>query len=144
MAGECHANKATDDQMAQKYALHVERFHQPGIRPPRMCGALNLTQAEASSYSWMMAPDLHRVGGAETAPRQEENKLSRNKATAAVVAKHLQSDAPRGDQEQQLAAEFKRLKQDYDLLQTEESCLKGGKKARAAKLSRSSESGKLK
>lgn len=144
MIGECHANDALYKEMAERYKLHVDRFHMPAILPPHICGALDLNQNEASSLSWMLRADRRRVAEAEQALRAEERKLAQNESMASSVAARLKSNAQRAEQEQQLAAEFGRLKKEYDLLEIEGKTLTASNKGQPGKVTRTSVSAKIK
>jgi hypothetical protein len=145
LVGECHANEAAYQAIAQQYQLHVEQFHipMPNIQPPHICGELQMNQGQAASLSWMLRSDQAKVANAEFALQQEESKLAATEAMAPVIAKRLVNNSDRAKAEQGLAEEFGRLKQEYDLLSVEGKTLAANKGIPVDKLVRTSVSAKI-
>jgi hypothetical protein len=123
--GECHANEAAFQRLSQQYTLHVDQFHvtMPNIRPPHVCGAMHMTNNEVVSAMNAMRSDMQRVAQSEINLAAEENRLSESSKLSAPLDQKVSLSAIRGQKEQDIFAEFGRLRTEYELLKTEKNVL---------------------
>ena len=120
--GECHANDVMLDNVIHKYDLHLEEFHLPVVRisPPHICGALGeVYGGDVSHIANSIMNDQLRVINAEQDLQRAEQKLQAVEGQAPAIAGKTVNAAYRASREQELAAEFGRLRQEYDLLKVE-------------------------
>lgn len=142
--GACHASEAEYQNLVKQYQLHCEQFHLPNVPPPHICLNLNLSQGEAAGLAFAVRSDRMRVVEAERDLHREESRLAQSEREAPYVEKNLQNQANRQQREQELAEEFGRLKQEYDLVRIEQQHLAGNNKVSPTKVVRSSVSGQVK
>lgn len=145
--GECHASNVTLNNVLRKYDLHLEQFHIPDlaarIRPPHICGELAETLgAETESIASRIMHDQLRVIDAEQRLRVAEQKLQVAEAVAPSIQDKAVNASIRAQSEQQLMAEFGRLRQEYDLLKMANQRL-AGTMTGTGKLARTSVAGKI-
>lgn len=135
--GDCQRAQATYDAQRSAYDLHCNQFHVPGltlVEPPHICGALNLTAGEASKISGLLRADEQRlqktmndVNNAGALVNESRNLVAANLANTA-------NDAVRQREEEKLAKQFGRLKEEYELLKIQSSMLGTEKQKQAGKM----------
>jgi len=143
--GECHANAAAFQKFSQDYSLHVDQFHinMPLIRPPHVCGVMDMTKDQVQHSVGGLRVDLQRVQNAQIELAKEENRLNEAQKGIPAVNAKLESSAIRENQEKALYDEFGRLRTEYDLLKTEKTALASVKTGSAA-LTSKNVAGKIK
>ncbi len=144
--GECHANQQALDSVIKKYEIHADQFHVPTlpatIRPPHICKRMLAQMGDMSHEINSMMMDQKRVMEAQIELAKTEATLQNAEAeTASTHAKAI-NQSQREDGEQALAAEFGRLKDEYDLLKIEKDQISGNNQV--GKVTRSSVSAKVK
>lgn len=123
--GYCKATEAEYQRNLKQYTLHTEKYHVQDIRPPHICGELQLTVGETNSMANSMRVDAQRVNQSERELAASEAKLKSaldaNKHASEALGKRnvLQ------EEERKLAGEFARLKTEYELLEIQRSALVG-------------------
>lgn len=128
--GECHANQAAYQQFANQVTLHVAQFHipVPDVRPPHVCRRLGMTSQEMWHTANAMAGDIKRVEQSEADLQVAQNKLQGVEALSPGLDNKAGAEAVREQKEQELAGEFGKLREEYDLLKAEGNILaKNGK-----------------
>lgn len=123
--GECKTNQKQYEEYARKYQLHTEEFHIPNVTPPHVCGTLNLSSEEALRLSGTLRSDLVRAAAAEAQLQNEEQRLRAAEHVSSMHDGMVMAQAMRERREQELAAAFGRLRQEYELLTAEKSALGG-------------------
>jgi chromosome segregation ATPase len=139
--GECSANKAQYAAEVNKFQLHTEIFHIPNIRPPHICGALNLSEGEASHIANQMANDQGRLQMAEQSLSNEQQRLNAKMSQLPALQNQVLNENRRALEEKKLAEEFGRLKAEYETLSVEHAALVG--KNTSGKISSESVTGKI-
>ncbi len=125
--GYCKDTAAQYEASLKELSLHTERFHIPSIRPPHICGMMDLSAAESNHVANAMRADEIRVAQSEAALASSEAKLqnainnSRHSSQAAGNRNRLQ------EEERNLAGEFAKLKTEYELLDLQHSALLGAR-----------------
>jgi len=144
--GECQRAQADYQRQRNLYDLHCSQFHVANltnIEPPHICGALNVTEGEASRIAGMLRADqqkLQQTMGDLNTKSQLLNE-SRN-----IVASNLTATATesiRQREEEKLAKEFGRLREEYEMLKIQAKVLGPDKQKEAGKLVQRSVSGNV-
>lgn len=145
LIGECQSSNHALDSILRKYDLHIDQFHIPisTIRPPHICGRLEGTLGDTSSIANQIMYDQLRVLKAEANLRTTEEKLSTAQQSTPLLQVKAIKASVREKEEQQLLAEYARLKEEYDLLSMEKARIDGSKIA-TNKTTHTSVSAKLK
>lgn len=127
--GECHAGQKAYEESLRGYELHVKQFHIPAlndIRPPHICGELNMSASQTARVANQMREDRIRVVQAEKELNDQEMKLGLAEKAELINSKKAVNASIRAQREQELAGEFGKLKEEYDLLKIENKALGGG------------------
>ena len=123
--GECHANEKIYEAQAEEYKLHLQTWHMPDIRPPHICGLLNVSQDQAMHIANTLRVDQMRVAAATGDMLNAQQKLATAEQAELGLAKKAIGSSIREKREQELAGEFGKLKQEFDLLKIERQALGG-------------------
>lgn len=144
--GECKAAQAEYDRQRNLYDLHCDQFHVQGfsqIEAPHICGELDLTQGEAQHVAAELRADEQRlqqamadVNGRSQILREANNLAAGNISNSATQAKRL-------EEEEKLAKQFGRLREEYEFLNIQAKVLGVEKQKEAGKMIRQSVSGKV-
>lgn len=125
--GYCKDTEAKYQETFKELSLHTERFHIANIRPPHICGMMDLTTTESSHIANAMRSDQMRVAQSEADLASSEAKLanaignSRHATEAAGKRNRLQ------EEERNLAGEFAKLRTEYELLDVQHTALLGAR-----------------
>jgi hypothetical protein len=143
--GECHANEDAFQRLAQAVTMHVDQFHMtmPAIRPPHVCGVMDMSRSEVSRAMNSMRADMQRVQQSEGTLAAEENRFQQVRSLSAPLDRKVVDSALRNQQEQELYAEFGKLHTEYELLRTEKNVL-AAVKGTGAKVVSSTVAGEIK
>jgi hypothetical protein len=123
--GECHANEAAYKAYVSQVQLHVSDFHisMLNIRPPHVCGLLPGSTAEAAKINNQLRVDAARMQDSETSLALAQTKLTAEQQVSGVLDSRVAKEANRQEKEKELAGEFGKLREEYDLLKTEKDIL---------------------
>lgn len=144
--GECQRAQATYDAQRAQYNLHCDQFHVQGlanIEPPHICGALNLSAGEASQISGLLRADEQRLAKTMTDLRNANSLVQESRNLVAANLANTVNDSVRQREEEKLAREFGRLKEEYSMLKIQSDMLGSVKQKEAGKLIHRSISGKV-
>jgi len=129
--GACHASQEAYAENLRKYEMHLSEFHLPDLRlpsvalktgvikPPHICPQMMLSEDGAKSMVNTYFNDQLRVFAAEQGLRTAEQQLQTARQGAGVANAKLETEIKRGKAERDLAIEFGKLREEYDLLKTE-------------------------
>ncbi len=127
--GECRAGEAAYDKELKDYQLHVNLFHLPdlteAVRPPHICGRLQMSESETSRVANGIRSDQLKIIAAQQNLNAEELKLRQAQTAELSTTKKAVNASIREKHEQELAGEFGKLKEEYDLLKMENEALGG-------------------
>ncbi len=123
--GHCKASEAAYQAQLKEYSLHADVFHLPNIRPPHICGQLDVTEQQASSIANRLREDQVRVARSEMDLAASENKLDTAMESSMHSDGSLFHRSQRAEEERKLAGEFAGLKTEYELLRTQREALLG-------------------
>jgi len=118
--------KATEDQyraMLESKTLHTTMFHMPNIRPPHVCGEMEMDTASAQQFNNQLRMDQSRVNSSEADLRKAEEKLAIAASHNAAADAPLQARSRLLDAERQLTGEFAALKTEYGMLAIQHQAL---------------------
>lgn len=135
--GECQRAQAQYDAQRSAYDLHCNQFHVPGlanIEPPHICGALNLTAGEASQISGLLRADEQRLQKTMTELNTAGALVQESRNLVASNLANTAHDAIRQREEEKLAKQFGRLKEEYEMLKIQSNMLGADKQKQAGKM----------
>ncbi len=144
--GECRAAQAAYDRQRNLYDLHCNQFHVNGlanIEAPHICGALGLTEGEAGHISGMLRADEQRLARTMQELRQTDGLVQESRSIVAANINASAHDAMRQKEEERLAKEFGRLREEYELLKIQSNMLGTAKQREAGRLIQRSVSGNV-
>jgi len=121
--GFCKATEADYQAMLAEHSLHTAMFHMPNIRPPHVCGEMDLSTADAQRLNNQLRVDQSRVNNSEADLRVAEEKLAIAATHNAAADAPLQMRSKLLDAERQLTGEFAALKTEYDMLAIQHQAL---------------------
>lgn len=125
--GFCKASEAEYKQQLKDYSLHVEQFHMPNIRPPHICGQLQISQQQASQIANSMRADQQRLMRSEAELANTEANLENAMQSSMGADASLYHRSQLAEAERKLAGEFASLKTEYELLKIQHDSLSGAK-----------------
>jgi hypothetical protein len=111
--------------------MHLQEFHAPNlrlpsvamatgaIRPPHLCPAMVVSEGQAAQITGTYFNDQLRVLQAQQNLQLAEKQLRDTKVGANLANQKLETEIKRGQGERDLAVEFGKLREEYDLLKTE-------------------------
>lgn len=130
--GECQAAKNAFDALHKKYEMHCDAYHLNNIPPPHLCLEMNVSASEASSMANQLMSDQMRALRAEAQLNAEEGKLRELEGMQGKADTLVVKASDRARREREIAGEFGKLRQEYELLEIERKTIeasKGGKPA---------------
>lgn len=131
--GHCHASEAAYQAQLKEYTLHAETFHMPPIKPPHICGRLDVTEHQASHMAGSLRADQMRVVSSEVALANAESKLQNSMQASMNADGQLLHRSQLAEEERKLSGEFAGLKTEYELLKIQQNALLGKAAATASK-----------
>ena len=105
--GHCQASLTAYEKHKRDLELHCDQFHLPDIEPPHICLEVTTSAQEAASLQNRVAEQGKRVAEAEMQLMKAEARLKK----AALISDSVESELAL--REQDLAAEFARLKEEH-------------------------------
>ena len=123
--GYCKASEAEYKRNLKQYTLHTEKYHVESIRPPHICGELQLTTSESNSMANSMRVDAQRVNKSEVELAASEAKLKSVIDGSKHASETLAKRSKLQEEERKLAGEFAALKTEYELLEIQRTALLG-------------------
>lgn len=145
--GECAAAQDAYNEAQKKYEMHCQQYHIPNIPPPHICLELNVSASEAGGIAQQLMSDQMRAIRAEHELRSTNAQVRDLENASAKVDGYLQKQALRLKKEQELAAEFGKLREEYDLLEIERQAIESSRtasKPAAGTVARPTVKGKIK
>ncbi len=125
--GFCKASEAEYNQQVKDYSLHVEQFHIPSIRPPHICGELQVSERQASHMANSMREDQMRLMRSEAQLAESEQGLENAMQRSISSDGQLYKRSQLAEAERKLAGEFASLKTEYEMLKVQRNALLGAK-----------------
>ncbi len=144
--GECHRAQAAYDAQRNQYKLHCDQFHVPGlaaVEMPHICGALNLSAGEASQISSLLRADEQRLTKTMTELNTAGALVQESRGMVAANLANTANEAVRQREEEKLAKQFGRLKEEYEMLKIQAKMLTPEKQKLAGKMIHRSVSGNV-
>lgn len=111
--GHCQASMEAYDKFRKELELHCDQFHMPNIEPPHICLELGTSAQEAASMQNRVAEQMKRVAIAEKQLMEAESRLSKAEKMSDAVDGIVRTNTDLALKEQDLAAEFARLKEEH-------------------------------
>jgi hypothetical protein len=129
--GACHASDQAYADNLKKYEMHLQEFHVPNlrlpsvalatgaIRPPHLCRAMVVSEGQAAQITGTYFNDQLRLVEAQQKLQLAEKQLRDTQKGIGLANQKLETEIKRGQGERDLAVEFGKLREEYDLLKTE-------------------------
>lgn len=124
--GFCKESEAQYQSQLKQYSLHVEQFHIPSIRPPHICGQLQVSESQAARMANSIREDQMRLIKSEANLAAAEGKLENAMQASMQSDAMLLKRSKLTEAERKLSGEFAALKTEYELLNIQRSALTGG------------------
>jgi hypothetical protein len=123
--GLCQATLKAYDDLRKEFSLHCDQFHLPDVPPPHIC--LEATEgANVARLTAGEARDAARKLGEEQQRLQlAERNLQRHLQESGVIDRQVMQKSELALQEQNLAAEFARLKEEHRQLEVAHRAISG-------------------
>jgi hypothetical protein len=144
--GECKAAQAQYDRQRNLYDLHCDQFHVQGfsqIQAPHICGTLDLTQGEAQHVAAELRADEQRLRQAMAEVNGKSELLNEANKLASGNISNSTTQAKRLEEEEKLAKQFGRLREEYEFLNIQAKVLGVQKQKEAGKMVKQTVSGKV-
>ncbi len=117
--GHCKASQAAYEKMKKDLELHCDQFHMADVPPPHICIQMDVSVQEANSIMNQSKEHAIRVAQAEHDLLVTEKKLQNAITARGIVDKQVMASSALALKEQDLAAEFGRLKEEHRQLDVE-------------------------
>jgi DNA repair exonuclease SbcCD ATPase subunit len=111
--GECAASRAAYERNKNSYLLHGKEFHMEDIPPPHICKAMQVAMDDATKTSGELRDSAKRLVDAQINLMKTEARLNAAEQNSESVNEDVRTQQALNLQEQDLAAEFARLKEEY-------------------------------
>ncbi len=111
--GQCQASLEAYEKFKKEMELHCDQFHMPDIEPPHICLELGTTAEEAKSIQNRVTEYAKRVAVAERELMEAESRLSKAQRTSNDLDGLVRANTDLALKEQDLAAEFARLREEH-------------------------------
>lgn len=111
--GECEASRKAYERNQEKLGLHCQAFHLPNVAPPHICLAMDLSAGEAASIKAEVQEQYKRMADAAAELNKSEERLGKALAASPTIDADVRKQHALNLQEQELVAEFGRLKEEH-------------------------------
>jgi len=138
--GHCHSSESEYQAHLQEYTLHTQQYHLADIKPPHICGRLQMSERDASHVANTLRSDQQRLVKSEVDLASAENNLQTSMQNSMQTDAALYHRSQLAEEERKLSGEFAGLKTEYELMQMQRDALLG----HAASMGSKSVQGKLK
>lgn len=121
--GQCKASLAAYEKMKKDLALHCDQFHMTDIEPPHICVTMDMSVQDAKSAQNKVQQEAIRVANAEMELAKTEKRLQKSISERGIIDGEVMQKSALALKEQELAAEFGRLKEEHRQLDVERQVL---------------------
>ena len=111
--GHCKASLEAYEKFKKELELHCDQFHMPNIEPPHICLELGTSVEEAKSMQNKVTDYARRVAEAEKQLMEAESRLNKAAKMSDAVDGIVRTKTELALKEQDLAAEFARLREEH-------------------------------
>lgn len=115
--GHCQASLQAYEKIKRDMELHCDQFHLPNVEPPHICLELGTGVEEAKNLENRVTEQLKRVQLAEQQLIQAESRLNRAAKVSENIDGFVRTNNELALKEQDLAAEFARLREEHKQLE---------------------------
>lgn len=121
--GHCKASLDAYEKMKKDLSLHCDQFHMRDIEPPHICVEMGTSVEEAKSMQSKAEQQYKRLAEAEMELAKTEQRLQKAVAESGILDREVMAKSALALKEQELAAEFGRLKEEHRQLDVERKAL---------------------
>jgi hypothetical protein len=124
--GECAASRAAYEKNKNSYLLHGKEFHMEDVPPPHICATMQMAMNGADGAQSNLKDNMKRMFAAQVELMKTEARLNAALQNSTAVDADVRKQHALNLQEQDLAAEFARLQEEYRQLSVEKQALSRG------------------
>lgn len=124
--GQCEASKRAYEKNKQAYALHMNEFHMPDVPPPHICIDLGAAASDSEMTQGKVRGTVKRMLDAQMDLMKTERDLKVAQKNSGIIDRQVRKQNEMNLQEQNLAAEFATLEEEYRQLKVEHKVLTPG------------------
>ena len=121
--GHCQASKAAFEKMKKELSLHCDQFHMNDVEPPHICLSIDTSVVEAMGAQNKVMQQAMRMQEAQNDLAKTEARLQKSITESGIIDKEVMLNSKLALQEQELASEFGRLKEEHRQLDVERRAL---------------------
>ncbi len=111
--GQCKASQEAFEKMKKDLALHCDQFHMKDVEPPHICLEIDTSLIEAMGAQSKVQQQAMRVAQAQMELEKTEARLQKSIKESGLIDKEVMLNSALALKEQELAAEFGRLKEEH-------------------------------
>ena len=115
--GECNASEQEFERNKLSYELHCGQYHMADVAPPHICPGMRAAYGDAAAAQNRLRTDTQRLNAQEANLAESEERLSKAIGASAQGDADITKQNNRYLKEQELAAEFGTLKEEYRQLE---------------------------
>lgn len=121
--GACQASKDAYEKMKKELSLHCDEFHMQDVEPPHICLSIDTSVVEAMGAQNKVQQQAMRLAQAQADLAKTEARLQKSITESGIIDKEVMLNSKLALQEQELASEFGRLKEEHRQLDVERRAL---------------------
>lgn len=121
--GECHASEKDFEKNTLSYELHCGQYHMQDVAPPHICPSMRAAVGDAAAAQNQLRTNMQRLNAEEANLAETEERLNKAVGASAQVDADVTRQNNRYLKEQELAAEYGTLKEEYRQLEVARKAL---------------------
>jgi hypothetical protein len=115
--GECHASEQEFERNKLSYEIHCGQYHMQDVAPPHICPAMRAAVGDAAAAQNRLRTNMQRLNAEEAQLAESEERLNNAIGASAQGDADITKQNNRYLKEQELAAEYATLKEEYRQLE---------------------------
>jgi hypothetical protein len=115
--GECHASEQAFETNKLSYEIHCNAYHMQDVAPPHICPAMRAAVGEAAMARNGLRTNIQKLNAEEAQLAESEERLKNAIDSSAQGDADITKQNDRYLKEQELAAEYATLKEEYRQLE---------------------------
>jgi hypothetical protein len=115
--GECHASEQEFERNKLSYEIHCNAYHMQDVAPPHICPAMRAAVGQAAMAQNGLRTNIQKLNAEEAQLAESEERLKNAIDASAQGDADITKQNARYLKEQELAAEYATLKEEYRQLE---------------------------
>ncbi|MDR3612003.1 MAG: hypothetical protein P4L53_00455 [Candidatus Obscuribacterales bacterium] len=115
--GECHASEQEFERNKLSYEIHCGQYHMQDVAPPHICPAMRAAVGDAAAAQNRLRTNMQKLNAEEAQLAESEDRLNNAIGASAQGDADITKQNSRYLKEQELAAEYATLKEEYRQLE---------------------------